>query len=97
MTITYFVSSEWYSLEFIVTLYQFQNVETHQNKLDFKMVFSTEKICPPPTQKCKLLIFSYLFEEDTLNVFQKYWSLLTPRHHDLKWDFKTWIGGGFKP
>jgi hypothetical protein len=26
--------------------------------------------CPPnPTQKCKVLIFSYLFEEEALNVF----------------------------
>jgi hypothetical protein len=27
---------------------------------------------PNPTQKCKVLIFSYLFEEEALSVFQKY-------------------------
>jgi hypothetical protein len=52
---------------------------------------------PNPTQKCKLLIFYYLFEEEAMNVFLKSWLFLRPSRPDLKWDFKTWIGGGFKP
>jgi hypothetical protein len=69
---TYFVSNERYYLEFVVTLYWSKNVETHQNEFDFKIVFNIIEICPlppNPTQKCKVLIFSYLFKEEVLSVF----------------------------
>jgi hypothetical protein len=36
------------------------------------MVFNTKKIChlqPNPIEKCKVLIFFYLFKEEALSVF----------------------------